>query len=121
MHLLAISATTLDETDAAVDLGQSAADIMALSFSDSDLSALAAAWRTSEDALPSLRLASLKRLRHPMSVDLYANVAAGARDWSLCAASAGSIIGATASSGLPRSHEARGIPRGRCRAMTGRT
>ena len=52
---------------------------MALSFSDSDLSALAAAWRASPEALPSLRLASLKKLRHPMSVDLYANAASAAR------------------------------------------
>ena len=31
------------------------------------------------EILPSLRLASLKNLRHPMSVDLYANVASAAR------------------------------------------
>jgi cobaltochelatase CobN len=79
MHLLAIPSTSLDETDAAVDLGQTPGDIMALSFSDSDLSALAAAWRASPERLPSLRLASLKALRHPMSVDLYANAARGAR------------------------------------------
>ncbi len=47
MHLLAIPSTSLDETETAVDLGQTPADIMALSFSDSDLSALAAAWRAS--------------------------------------------------------------------------
>ena len=79
MHLLAIPSTSLDETESAVDLGQTPADIMALSFSDSDLSALAAAWRASVESLPSLRLASLKNLRHPMSVDLYANVASAAR------------------------------------------
>ena len=79
MHLLAVPSASLDETNAAIDLGQSPADIMALSFSDSDLSALAAAWRASPEALPSLRLASLKKLRHPMSVDLYANAASAAR------------------------------------------
>ena len=79
MHLLAVPSASLDETDAAIDLGQTPADIMALSFSDSDLSALAAAWRASPEALPSLRLASLKKLRHPMSVDLYANAASAAR------------------------------------------
>jgi cobaltochelatase CobN len=79
MHLLAVPSASLDETDAAVDLGQTAADIMALSFSDSDLSALGAAWRGSPEALPGLRLASLKKLRHPMSVDLYANAASAAR------------------------------------------
>lgn len=71
MHLLATEYAALDEVDAAVDLGQSAADIVVLSFSDSDLSALAAAWTTHRVTLPGLRLASLKRLRHPMSVDLY--------------------------------------------------
>ena len=71
MHLLATDTATLDEIETAVDLGQTPADVVVLSFSDSDLSALAAAWRADRDALPSLRLASLKRLRHPMSVDLY--------------------------------------------------
>ena len=79
MHLLAVPAASLDETETALDLGQTPADIIALSFSDSDLSALAAAWRASAERLPDLRLASLKKLRHPMSVDLYANVAQHAR------------------------------------------
>jgi cobaltochelatase CobN len=71
MHVLATELATLEEADAAVDLGQSPADIVMLSFSDSDLSALAAAWRQEADLLPTMRLASLKRLKHPMSVDLY--------------------------------------------------
>jgi cobaltochelatase CobN len=71
MHILATELATLEEIDVAVDLGQSPADVVVLSFSDSDLSALAAAWREDAEALPTLRLASLKRLRHPMSVDLY--------------------------------------------------
>jgi cobaltochelatase CobN len=71
VHLLATQSATLDEIDVAVDLGQSAAQVVVLSFSDSDLSALAAAWKQHRDALPSLRLASLKRLRHPLSIDLY--------------------------------------------------
>ena len=80
MHLLATELATLDEADVAVDLGQSPAEIVVLSFSDSDLSALAEAWRLEADRLPTLRLASLKRLSHPMSVDLYVdNVIAGAR------------------------------------------
>jgi cobaltochelatase CobN len=80
MHLLATETATLDEIDTAVDLGQTPADVVVLSFSDSDLSALAAAWRANRDELPSLRLASLKRLRHPMSVDLYVdNVIAKSR------------------------------------------
>ena len=71
MHILATEVASLDEAEAAVDLAQSPAEIVVLSFSDSDLSALAAAWQRDADALPSLRLASLKKLRHPMSVDLY--------------------------------------------------
>ena len=70
MHLLVRETRTLDEDEAACDLGQTAADIVVLSFSDADLGVLAGAWRTMPDA-PGLRLASLARLRHPMSVDLY--------------------------------------------------
>ncbi|MBS0525494.1 MAG: cobaltochelatase subunit CobN [Proteobacteria bacterium] len=71
MHVLATQLATLEEADVAVDLGQSPAEIVVLSFSDSDLSALAVAWQREAESLPTLRLASLKRLRHPMSVDLY--------------------------------------------------
>src|SRR5208282_2742480 len=41
------------------------------SFADSDLAALAAAWQAERAALPSVRLAHLRDLRHPMSVDLW--------------------------------------------------
>jgi cobaltochelatase CobN len=79
MHLLVREARTLDEDAAACDLGQTAADIVVLSFSDADLGALAGAWQAMAGA-PGLRLASLGRLRHPMSVDLYLEqVAAHAR------------------------------------------
>jgi cobaltochelatase CobN len=71
MHLLATHVAKLDEADTAVDLGQSPADVVVLSFADSDLSALAAAWQSDAAILPTLRLASLKKLKHPMSVDLY--------------------------------------------------
>jgi cobaltochelatase CobN len=71
MHVLATQLATLEEADVAVDLGQSPADLVVLSFSDTDLSALAAAWQREAELLPTLRLASLKQLRHPMSVDLY--------------------------------------------------
>src|SRR4029077_14289846 len=71
MHVLATERATLEEADVAIDLGQSPAEIVVLSFSDSDLSALAAAWQQDADVLPTLRLASLKRLGHPMSVALY--------------------------------------------------
>ena len=71
MHLLATSATSLDDMVEAVDLGQPSGDIVVLSFADSDLSVLAAAWDAERAALPSVRLAHLRDLRHPMSVDLW--------------------------------------------------
>src|ERR1700681_3246111 len=71
MHLLATTATTLDDIVAPVDLGQPPGDVVILSFADSDLSGLAAAWAMERDALPSVRLAHLRDLRHPMSVDLW--------------------------------------------------
>ncbi|MBV9538224.1 MAG: cobaltochelatase subunit CobN, partial [Acidisphaera sp.] len=72
MHLLATETHSLDAAEAAMDLGQTRADLVFLSFSDSDLGALASAWQAMDEAeRPSLRLANLGRLRHPMSVDLY--------------------------------------------------
>src|SRR5215467_10276669 len=71
MHLLTTNSTGLDEIVEAVDLGQPPGEIAILSFADSDLAALAAAWETERAALPSLRLAHLRDLRHPMSVDLW--------------------------------------------------
>ena len=72
MHLLATETIELDPPPRAVDLGQSPGDIVILSYTDSDLAAFEAAWRHERDLLPSLRLANLARLGHPMSVDLYA-------------------------------------------------
>src|SRR6202046_3637979 len=71
MHLLTTSSTSLDEIVEAVDLGQTPGDIVVLSFADSDLAALASAWEMDRAELPSLRLAHLRDLRHPMSVDLW--------------------------------------------------
>jgi len=71
MHLLTTSSTGLDEIVEAVDLGQSPGEIAILSFADSDLAALTAAWEAERAALPSLRLAHLRDLRHPMSVDVW--------------------------------------------------
>ncbi len=72
MHLLVRETRSLDEEARAVDLGHAPADLVFLSFSDSDLGAAAAAWEEMGPERPSLRLANLERLRHPMSVDLYA-------------------------------------------------
>ena len=71
MHLLRTESRTIAEAEAAVDLGQTPGDVVILSFSDSDLGALAAAAETRAGG-PSLRLASLAQLKHPYSVDLYA-------------------------------------------------
>jgi len=70
MHLLPVTAISLDEGGEATDLQQPPGDIVVLSFADSDLGALAAAHRSTAGRA-SLRLASLRRLRHPLSVDLY--------------------------------------------------
>lgn len=70
MHILVARGQTLDELDRPVDLDQTCGDIVVLSFTDSDLSAFAAAAKDIA-GLPSLRFANLARLRHPMSVDLY--------------------------------------------------
>ena len=68
MHLLVRDTHSLDDDAPAQEPGQTPAPLVMLSFSDADLGALAAAWTP---AHPELRLASLNRLRHPMSVDLY--------------------------------------------------
>ncbi|MEZ5812645.1 MAG: cobaltochelatase subunit CobN [Rhizobiaceae bacterium] len=71
MHILATTSATLDDLIEPVDLGQEPAGMLALSFADSDLAALAGAWRRDSADLPSMRLARLGELRHPMSVDLW--------------------------------------------------
>lgn len=72
MHVLVRESASLDETEAAAeDPGLAPADVLLLSFSDSDLTTAAIAWRALPPDRPSLRLANLARLRHPMSVDLF--------------------------------------------------
>src|SRR6266545_1094351 len=71
MHLLATTSASLDDVVEAVDLRQTPGDIAILSFADSDLSGLAAAWTAQRDLLPSVRLANLRDLRHPFSVDVW--------------------------------------------------
>lgn len=70
MHILVRETRSLDDVETAVDLGQSPAPLVFLSFSDSDLGSAAAAWQAAGD-LPALRLANIARLKHPMSVDLH--------------------------------------------------
>jgi len=71
VHILTTSSASLDDLVEPVDLRQSPADIVALSFTDSDLAGMASAWKVEAGALPSMRLAALRDLRHPMSVDLW--------------------------------------------------
>jgi cobaltochelatase CobN len=71
MHIVFRESHGLEETATPVDLGQDPADLVVLSFSDSDLAAFAAGWRRGRASLPSLRLANLSALRHPLSVDTY--------------------------------------------------
>src|SRR5271163_3682811 len=71
MHIPRIEVRSLDETVEAVDLGQTPADVVFLSFSDSDLNALARAYEAAPEPRPTLRIASLASLRHPFSIDLY--------------------------------------------------
>ncbi|MBP2445426.1 cobaltochelatase subunit CobN [Rhizobium leguminosarum] len=70
MHLLLAQQGTISDGEEAIDLGQTPGDILFLSAADSELAAIAAAHRE-HGAAPSLRLASLMSLKHPMSVDTY--------------------------------------------------
>jgi cobaltochelatase CobN len=76
MHLLAATPGQITDGSEAVDLGQSAAEIVVLSAADTELACLAAAQKTlvaRDAAAPSVRLANLLRLKHNLSVDLYAD------------------------------------------------
>jgi len=72
MHVIFRESHGLEETDLPTDLGQDPADLVVLSYSDSDLGAFAAGWHRAAGGLPGLRLANLVALRHPLSVDTYA-------------------------------------------------
>ena len=74
MHVIFRESQGLEDSGAPVDLGHSPADLVVLSFSDSDLGAFAAGWHRTQSqdaAVPSLRLANLASLKHPLSVDTY--------------------------------------------------
>ena len=75
MHVLFVEQHDLEETEIPTDLDQSAADLVVLSFSDSDLGAFAEGWHrgyiAQGDNFPTLRLANLAALKHPVSVDTY--------------------------------------------------
>jgi cobaltochelatase CobN len=83
MHLANVTTASLDDAVEAVDLRQPPGDVVVMSFADSDLSALAAAWAQesgqasrqesgqAREALPSVRLVHLRDLRHPLSIDVW--------------------------------------------------
>lgn len=83
MHVVFRESHGLEDNEAPFDPGQTPADLVVLSFSDSDLGAFAAGWHRGggkEGKLPSLRLCNLVALRHPASVDNYVEqTLAGAR------------------------------------------
>ncbi|MCX8952432.1 cobaltochelatase subunit CobN [Ruegeria sp. NA] len=74
MHVVFRESHGLEETETPTDLGQSPGDLVVLSFSDSDLGAFAAGWHRGggpEGRMPTMRLANLAALKHPLSVDTY--------------------------------------------------
>lgn len=83
MHVIFRESHGLEDTEAPVDLGQSPADLVVLSFSDSDLGAFAAGWHRGhavDPEFPTLRLANLASLKHPLSIDTYVeNTLSGAQ------------------------------------------
>ena len=80
MHLLQAQPGAIEDGEEAVDLAQEPADVLVLTAADTEIAALATARAELGDEAPGLRLAALGFLKHPMSVDLYAEkTVAGAR------------------------------------------
>ncbi|WP_099824276.1 cobaltochelatase subunit CobN [Oceaniglobus indicus] len=75
MHLLAATPGQIETGDEPVDLGQTPADLVVISAADTELAALSEA-RATMDAPPTLRLANLSHLAHPMAVDLHLDTCA---------------------------------------------
>jgi cobaltochelatase CobN len=74
MHVVFRESHGLEDSETPFDPGQTPADLVVLSFSDSDLGAFAAGWHRGggpDGKLPTLRLCNLVALRHPASVDNY--------------------------------------------------
>jgi len=70
MHLLAATPGAITDSDEPVDLGQTPADVVFISAADTELAALSEA-RAQMAKPPTLRLANMMHLQHPMSVDLH--------------------------------------------------
>jgi cobaltochelatase CobN len=71
MHVVFREGRGLEEAEAPFDPGQDPAELVVLSFSDSDLGAFAAGWQRGRAGLPGLRLQNIVALKHPLSVDTY--------------------------------------------------
>ena len=71
MHVVFRDSRGLDAAEAPFDPEQDPAELIVLSFSDSDLGAFAAGWHRAKGGLPSLRLQNIVALKHPVSVDSY--------------------------------------------------
>jgi cobaltochelatase CobN len=75
MHVVFRESHGLEETETPFDVGQDPADLVVLSFSDSDLGAFTAGYermrRMGNTAQPTVRLANIIALKHPVSVDTY--------------------------------------------------
>jgi cobaltochelatase CobN len=71
MHLLKAQGQPIGDGVEAVDLGLPPADIVVVSAADTEIAGLARAQAALGPGAPSLRLASLQKLRHNMSVDLF--------------------------------------------------
>ena len=70
MHLLAATPGSIEDGKEPVDLSQTPADVVIISAADTELAALSDARGQLENP-PTLRLASMMHLMHPMSVDLH--------------------------------------------------
>jgi len=70
MHLLLAQKGALPDAEEAIDLGQEPADIVFISAADTELASLASA-RENIAKAPTLRLANMMTLSHPLSIDVY--------------------------------------------------
>ena len=109
MHMLATSSASLDDIVEPVDLRQTPGDIVVLSFADSDLAGLAAAWQGGRGTRCRRAAAALRDLRHPMSVDLWIERVAAHAKVIVVRMLGGSTGGATAATGCRRWRGSAGI------------
>ncbi len=70
MHLLLAQKGSLADAEEAIDLGQTPADIVFISAADTELASLSSALGQVDNP-PTLRLANMMALAHPLSIDVY--------------------------------------------------